>query len=542
MDDKTHLYCLSSGAPASKEIEEDLLNADKVGKQAYSSFVQERLIDKTKSFNAPIKKLNLKTFATDVKTGKVTGKVNKSKQITAERNVFGQLLMLAIEHNISLERVLNFPLGPVPWALATSDGTPVKTDKAKLMHHLEGELHIAQRPKNDSVNYIADGNAILQSQVALPSTFGEFASNIFDQLPNVPRVDFVTDSYLPMSIKSIERDRRGKSKAHLLKGPLTKIPRDWKSFLSNEENKQSLIKFLLAEWKKVQYAPQLKDRLVVYVCESKCYSLTSENGEEVTCREIEELNSDQEEADTKIILHLLHMEANTDEQSVLIIRSPDTDVFILSLKFAQSIAQKVFFDTGVGNKRRLIDIKGVIQETGRDICSVLPAVHAFCGCDTTSAFVRKGKLTAMKLLKNHPGFIDVFKEVGKSTEITDAVFQSLEHFTCLMYGGPHAPLDINKLRYEKFLQRFSAKASALLSAYDGIDMSLLPPCRDTLVMHIRRVNYQAYIWNLADKATACIPSPVEHGWLLNDGVLDFKWMQGDLMPQDLADVLVEAPD
>ena len=63
------------------------------------------------------------------KTIKVTGQSEKTKQITSERNVFGQLVVLALKHEISMEKVLSYPLGPVPASLGTLDGFPVKTDK-----------------------------------------------------------------------------------------------------------------------------------------------------------------------------------------------------------------------------------------------------------------------------------------------------------------------------------------------------------------------------------------------------------------------------
>ena len=62
--------------------------------------------------------------------------------------------------------------------------------------------------------------------VSLPSTFGELAEYVFQQLPRAQRVDFVTDSYHPLSIKGLERSRRDSSQAHLVKGPSTKVPRD----------------------------------------------------------------------------------------------------------------------------------------------------------------------------------------------------------------------------------------------------------------------------------------------------------------------------
>ena len=59
-------------------------------------------------------------------------------KLTAQRNVFGHLLLLSQENNlIDLQKVMEYPRGPVPWALGTDDGMPIKTDKAVLMHNFE---------------------------------------------------------------------------------------------------------------------------------------------------------------------------------------------------------------------------------------------------------------------------------------------------------------------------------------------------------------------------------------------------------------------
>ena len=50
----TVFLCLSSGAPEAKDIEDGLLNADRVGEEAYKTFIQERLFAKSIRFNAPI--------------------------------------------------------------------------------------------------------------------------------------------------------------------------------------------------------------------------------------------------------------------------------------------------------------------------------------------------------------------------------------------------------------------------------------------------------------------------------------------------------
>ena len=100
---------------------------------------------------------------------------------------------------------------------------------------------------------------------------------------------------------------------------------------------------------------------------------------------------------------------------------------------------------------------------------------------------------------------------------------------------------VNKLRHQKFLERFSTTPSALLNSYNGVDMSLLPPCRDALRMLIKRANFQALIWYSADVATATIPQADGHGWHIVDGKLEIKWTNGFFMPQELVEILVEQP-
>ena len=175
-----------------------------------------------------------------------------------------------------MEKTLCYPLGPVPWSLATADGKPVKLlHKSKLLHCLEGTSNVADRPSRQNSSYIIDGNAPIQAQAGIPATFGELADAIFDQLPKTERVDFVTDRYIPRSFKENERLLRGTSQALLVKGPLTKTLRGWKGFLSNSTNKQQLINVLKEEWKKDTYAERLLGRKIFVACEETCLLLTS---------------------------------------------------------------------------------------------------------------------------------------------------------------------------------------------------------------------------------------------------------------------------
>ena len=190
------LYCVASGCPATTAVEADLLHYTTKGEEAAAEFVEARLNDKSVEFHAPMKKMKLKTFADMAVTKKIPTSKQKTVTIRAERNLLGQLLILAHSHNISFEKLFKFLLSPIPWSLATADGSLAKTQKAQLMHVLEseGQQEATVIDFEKSV-FVIDGNALIQAITHLPKTFGELAEIVFKVLPKADTVHFVTDSY-----------------------------------------------------------------------------------------------------------------------------------------------------------------------------------------------------------------------------------------------------------------------------------------------------------------------------------------------------------
>ena len=124
--------------------------------------------------------------------------------------------------------------------------------------------------------------------------------------------------------------------------------------------------------------------------------------------------------------------ASHADSTIIILRSPDTDIFILLLNITQhtqDLMQKVLFDKGKGDKRRLIDVKKVAGLEGREICNALSAIHAFKGCNSTSAFVKRGKTGPLNLLKSqHYDFLDAFLSLERSPDVSDFLYKKLKHF------------------------------------------------------------------------------------------------------------------
>ena len=139
-----------------------------------------------------------------------------------------------------MEKVLKYPLSTVPFSLASSDGYPLKTNKSVLLHKNQQYYEEQDLSKLPNSVFIIDGNALFHSILDIPTTFGELAKKIFSCLPKSSTIHFVTDTYRDNSIKRAERERRGSSESneYMLRGPATKVPRNWKAFLSNDENKK----------------------------------------------------------------------------------------------------------------------------------------------------------------------------------------------------------------------------------------------------------------------------------------------------------------
>ena len=234
--------------------------------------------------------------------------------------------------------------------------------------------------------------------------------------------------------------------------------------MSYNQNKQNFTWFLLQEWQKDKYAGK-QGRKILFVYDDAFPPQAAMARR--CCRAL----PTREEADTKIILHRLHVAADSPAESTITVRSPDTDVYILFLWFGQDIQQTVLFNTGVANKWRLINVKRVILDIGCTTCSWLPAAHAYSGCDTASTFVSSRKIAHLKLLGQHPEFVHTSTELGTLEQLPEPVFHELERFTCILYGDLTTQ-DINKLRFE-FLKRFRTKQGELLTSYNGVDLSLL---------------------------------------------------------------------
>lgn len=523
------LLSLSTGTVAPPEVSRDLLRAHAVGEAAYQEFKARLDEDQHEEFYGKLKKQGLKTFANV--SIKCKSKNSQDIVLKADRNLFSHMILVAESRQVNMKDVLAHPLGPLPWALANTDGTLRKTNKAVLARELEKNVSAAEEIPTPSATII-DGMGLVQKLNGSNKTFGQVAELAFTHILHEggqsKRIDIVFDVYRSNSIKHAERVNRGADNAlHYKKLACGNHVQQWRKFLSGSSNKTSLIKFLTDEWKLSKYREKLKDKVLYVTCEQYCFKVTEDKWEEVP-----DLESTQEEADSRLFLHTQH--AARDGYKAVIISSEDTDVFIISLAMHSTMDVSIYQKFGTKSRTRYADINKIGKSQGQWLCDSLIGLHAFTGCDSVSCFAGKGKLLALKLLKKDPTN-QAFKQLGQLWELSNEIFEKLEQFTYAMYAGCRSNKSrsstvrcssVNELRY----QLFCAKRGEAES-------SQLPPCRDCLFLHTQRANFQAAVWRRCLESKPNIPSPSEHGWTEEDGKLKILWMRSAPAPEVVLELL-----
>ena len=101
------------------------------------------------------------------------------------------------------------------------------------------------------------------------------------------------------------------------------------------------------------------------------------------------------------------------------------------------------------------------------------------------------------------------------------LLRTYKEFTCLLYALKASSTKINDLRYHLFCAKKGE-----------VESHQLPPCRDCLVKHAKRANYQAGIWRRCLEQDPQVPSPVTR-----DQQLVVDWMGAQPAPVAILDLL-----
>lgn len=316
-----------------------------------------------------MKKRKLQTWKTMGKKIKLSI-AGQTIELQEDRNLFVRMLV-ACKNRPEIDiraAVGTYEFTVVPRSMFAADGEILHCSvKSALMPILEKlpnslEERITAAPESEdheeemSVSII-DAMAEVQSLdkpewiKSCSHLANHFTCRIFEKYGDYDKIRPIFDRYdLPSSLKKATRLKRQGNRDQIYYRIIstTHIAKvTMKRLLLHTKTKKDLAEYLAK--KTIERAEGNGSRVVVaYGCECKGSK-----------KDMAYLNSNQEEADTKILLHAL--DATADGATEIRIHSPDTDVFVLSLRRHPDLCQYTVFVTGQGQHHRVIKLQPIVS-------------------------------------------------------------------------------------------------------------------------------------------------------------------------------------
>ena len=217
-------------------------------------------------------------------------------------------------------------------------------------------------------------------------------------------------------------------------------------------------------------------------------------------------------------------EASRDEKEYVSVLSRDTDVIVILLERLGDHKNIFMIHPQSGKPDKIYPLHLVRKSLGP--CSdVLMAVHAFTGCDTTSAPFRKGKKKLLVSAKNNEKLREYLKVFKNQNSIEGDIVKAGEEVFKDLYGlKSFKSLDIARyFRLKQIIARDKIETTTNLAA--------LPPTTGFAKMHSLRTYLQVQMWY------GNTPEPLKWGLEENAGNLQPVGSDRPASPQRLMKII-----
>ena len=325
---------------------------------------------------------------------------------------------------------------------------------------------------------VIDGQATVMSlgKPSDVSTFGEYASmfvkHILKQNEAYERIEVTFNRYRDLSIKDGTRAKRTKKSRpirRLIEDGDVPLPQKWTDLLASTDNKKDLCLFLSNAL--IAEAPSEKTIVVVGGFAAGTEVQSTDPTMTTTL-----LEGNHEEAETRVVLHCIHSNAQT-----IVVSARDTDILILLLAhFSKCTCLQLWLKAGTLKKPKYVPIHTIRDQLGLSdqVYQTMLAFHAITGCDTVSYLSGHSKKSAWGVFTEHHHLL---KDLGKYPTLSKEVTEDAEKFICHIYKSSSQNCD--KARVKLFTK---------CRAPDS-----MPPSSDAAQFHIQRANYQSLVWREA---------------------------------------------
>ncbi|KAK3742603.1 hypothetical protein QZH41_006382 [Actinostola sp. cb2023] len=377
-EESDDLFNLVTKVVMPEKAKHDVCNQGQIGLKLFEAFVGDRIQSNKVNVWAPMKKNKLTTWKSTSKEVKI--KAGETVyELKEDRSLFARMMLACKsrpEINIK-EAVGCYEFSVVPRSMFAADGTMIHcAQKSVLMSILEKcvkqdipsnncaisritcitdesvdmQEHVVggQQLRVDIVDAMAEVQSLDKPEwIKNCSQLAEyFTGRMLDKYNESDEICLIFDRYdVPSSLKMATRVRRQGGQQpiayHITETTnIAKVP--MKKLLAHVNTKMELTTYLA---KKTLEIIEAMGKHVVLAWSNKC---------QATHRKMSHLQSDQEEADTKMLLHAL--DATTSGATTIRIHSPDTDVLVLVLRRYPDLCDDTSFVTGIGQKHRIIPL------------------------------------------------------------------------------------------------------------------------------------------------------------------------------------------
>ncbi len=395
------LKSLSSGLTAS---EGDGISCDKT--EEMGSLIHKQLDDKIVS-SASIKRndqiKSLEQLSPGVKI--------ENEKLHINPNILFSRLAAILQREDDMEPYLGHELTAIPTSLFKDSNMrkPVKATVAQtLLKDVPPSQHIAANI------HVIDGGALLHNVKWLKKSLYRDIVMLYVQHVRVKYgyCYIIFDGYEHPSIKDHEHQRRtsaSKTCADILLNENMRAHHNQEMFLSNSSNKKQLISLMK------HYLE--KDGQTVFVSDGH--------------------------ADTLIVEHALQIARQ--ERNVNVV-ADDTDILVLLLHHWHREMGDIFFQSTRQKAEgpKVFNISHIVEKVGHIVCANILFIHAWGGCDTTSATYGHGKTVLLRKIPTSERIQEISAIFQSNISTADEIEKAGNNLYVLLYGG-NVNVSLNKL-------------------------------------------------------------------------------------------------
>lgn len=220
------------------------------------------------------------------------------------------------------------------------------------------------------------------------------------------------------------------------------------------------------------------------------------------------------DADTLIVQTAINIESEN-----VVVVAEDIDVLVLLTALTPTNREIYFLKPARGQTSKQVYSNKSLEKTLPISKEHVLFLHAFTGCDTTSAFYNKGKNNFAKLIEKRKDLQEAAEVFRNSSADIINIFQSGILCILALYGAPPTINNLNQFRYQSFIKATSKNSC--------VNLASLVPTHDAAMEHIKRVYLQVQLW-LGQSI-----SPKNWGWKIESELLQPITMTQPPAPENL---------